>query len=213
MIIDYCLEIVFWNLYIVKSMELKEYIKIFKDNRMVFFTTVVLTLLIGLLFQLLMEDRYKAELNLNVTRTSYQKDTSDYRYDEFYRLQADERFADTVVRWLGSRVIVNDILREADGANFEKMKAERLSSQTIRVSFLIEDKQQAEKITKSIDKVLNDNAVSLNAEQKNPQWFKILVSYPIVSNYGLSILKLAVILLAVGIFLGFWAVLIRHYLK
>lgn len=194
-------------------MELKEYIKIFKDNARTFFAVAGIVLLIGLLFQLFAKDKYKAELNLNITRTSYQKDTSAYRYDEFYRLQADERFADTVVRWLGSKVVINDIMKGANGAFFEKMKAERLSSQMVKVSFVLEDKHQAENITKAIDATLNDNINNLNSEQKNPQWFKVLVSNPIVNNYGLSIMQTIGIFFVLGIFFGFWAVLLRHYLK
>lgn len=194
-------------------MELKEYLKIFKNNYKFFLGTVILTLVIGISFYFIIGDKYKAELNLNVTRTNYQTDTMDYRYDDFYRLQADERFADTLVRWLGSRVIQNEISKEADGVLFEKLKAERLSSQMIRVSFVIDEKSQAVKITQAIDNVLNDNISQLNAEQKNPQWFKVLVSYPIVDNYKLGLAKFVGILLALGIFLGSWVVLIRHYLS
>lgn len=194
-------------------MELREYIKIFKDNYRAFFITIGIVLVVGLFFQFLSEDKYKAEVDLNVTRTGYQKDTPDYRYDEFYRLQADERFADTVVRWLGSKVIKNEIAKEVGGIKFEKLKAERLSSQMIRVSFVISDKNQVEKITASIDKVLNAKVSELNLEQKNPQWFKILVSYPVSSQHKLDAWLLVGMLLAGGIFLGFWVVLIKHYLK
>lgn len=194
-------------------MELREYIKIFKDNYKIFLSVVGLILAVGVGINLLIRDKYKVELNLNVTRTGYQKDTSDYRYDEFYRLQADERFADTLVRWLSSEVIKNDISKEASGISFYKLKAERLSSQMIRVSFVIHDKHQVEKITQAIDDVLNKNIAELNLEQKNPQWFKVLVSYPIINDYKISLIKLITILLVGGIFLGFWTVLIRHYLK
>ncbi len=194
-------------------MELKEYLKMFKDNYQVFFITLGVVLVVGLSFQLVIKNKYKAEVDLNVTRTGYQKDTSDYRYDEFYRLQADERFADTLVRWLGSVVIKNDISKEVSGILFEKLKAERLSSQMIKVSFLIYNQEDAKQVTQAINEVLNKNIAELNLEQKNPQWFKVLVSYPVVNNYEPSWIKLIGILLVIGFFLGFWTVLIRHYLK
>ncbi|MDX9913180.1 MAG: hypothetical protein RBS77_01215 [Candidatus Moranbacteria bacterium] len=194
-------------------MELREYLKIFKDNYRAFFITVGIVLAIGLAFHLLSKEKYRVEMDLNVTRTGYQKDTTDYRYDEFYRLQADERFADTIVRWLGSKVVGNDIEKEAHGAEFEKLKAERLSSQMIKVSFIVEDKNQAQKITEAIDGVLSNKVSELNLEQKNPQWFKILVSYPVVSEQKINPMLLLAIFLSGGIFLGFWVVLIKHYLK
>ncbi|MGW8185163.1 MAG: hypothetical protein ACWGHO_03585 [Candidatus Moraniibacteriota bacterium] len=194
-------------------MELRRYLKIFKDNYRAFLITIGIVLVVGLAFQLLSKEKYRVEMDLNVTRTGYQKDTTDYRYDEFYRLQADERFADTVVRWLGSKVIRNDIEKETNGAEFEKLKAERLSSQMIRVSFTVVDKNQSQKITEAIDGVLNNKVSELNLEQKNPQWFKVLVSYPVISEQKINPLLLLVIFLSGGIFLGFWVVLIRHYLK
>lgn len=193
-------------------MELKEYIKIFKKNYKIFFITLGLILIAGSVVNSVLKTSYKVEVDLNITRTGYQKETTDYRYDEFYRLQADERFADTVVRWLGSAVVINDILKDSN-SNFEKIKAQRLSSQMIKVSFLVANKNQAEKVTKAVDNVLNKKTAELNGEQNNPNWFKILTSYPIVKEYKITWLKLEVMLLLGGIFLGIWAVFIKHYLE
>lgn len=193
-------------------MELKEYIKIFKKNYKIFFITLGLILIAGSVVNSVLKTSYKVEVDLNITRTGYQKETTDYRYDEFYRLQADERFADTVVRWLGSAVVINDILKDSN-SNFEKIKAQRLSSQMIKVSFLVVNKNQAEKVTKAMDDVLNKKTAELNGEQNNPNWFKILTSYPIVKEYKITWLKLEVMLLLGGIFLGIWAVFIKHYLE
>jgi len=194
-------------------MELKEYVKIFKKNLNWFLSVLGIVLFGGLLIQLILGGWYKVELDLNITRTGYQADTSEYRYDEFYRLQADERFSDTVVQWTNSRRIKEDISNKAKGINFVKFKAERLSSQMIKVSFLIKDKNQASKITQSITEVLNDKTDELNLEQKNPSWFKILVSSPVTYEYRISFGKLVMMLLFGGVFLGFWVVLIKHYME
>lgn len=194
-------------------MELKEYMQIFKENYKVFLITLGLVCLVGSVGQLLWADKYKVELDLNVTRTGYQKETNEYRYDEFYRLQADERFADTVVRWLGSEVIKNEINKKIGTAQFEKLKAERLSSQMIRVSFVVANKEWSQSVASAIDTVINTKISELNLEQKNPQWFRVLVSYPIASQAGIGLTNLILAWLSGGIFLGVWAVLIRHYLK
>jgi len=192
-------------------MELKEYIKILKKNYKLFAGSIAVVLILGTAFQFWLKTKYKVELDLNITRTGYQKETEAYRYDEFYRLQADERFADTVVRWLGSNVVKDEIIQEVEDVKFEKLKAERLSSQMIRVSFLLSDKKQAEKLTKNIESVLNDKTSELNAEQKNPQWFRILVSRPVLIERGIDWFVLSGVLLIAGIFVGFWVVLVKHY--
>jgi len=193
-------------------MELKEYIKIFKKKKNWFLASAAVVFLIGLVLQLWMSGKYKAEIDLNITRTGYQSDTTEYRYDEFYRLQADERFADTVVRWLGSKNIQAEILKQS-GISFSRLKAERLSSQMIRVSFVIKNQRESDKMAQTIAKILNEQTNELNAEQKNPDWFKILASSPIVNQFGISWLELFLILICLGAFVGFWAVLVAHYLE
>lgn len=194
-------------------MELKEYFKILKKNYRLFAGVVMGVLVFGLVGWSLIGVKYRVVVDLDVTRTGYQNDTKDYRYDEFYRLQADERFADTVVRWLESDRIKKDIYQGSSEASFEKLKAQRLSSQVIKVSFLVKDKNLANKVTHSIYNILNDKTVQLNLEQKNPNWFKILTSDPFVTKYQVHIIKLLVALLAGGIFLAFWTVFIKHYLE
>lgn len=194
-------------------MELKEYIKIFKKNFNWFLSTIGIVLFFGLLGQFTLGTWHKTELDLNITRTGYQSDTDEYRYDEFYRLQADERFADTVVQWISSKRIKEDITDKSKGVDFTRLKAERLSSQMIKVSFLIKDKNQATKVSQVIASVLNDKTDELNLSQKNPNWFKILVSSPVTYEYKIPLGRLIAMLLVGGMFLGFWVVLIRHYLQ
>ena len=194
-------------------MELKEYIQIFKKHFKLFILIVVAMIVAGVTIQEMLPTRYKVEVNLDVTRSGQQIETNDYRYDEFYRLQADERFADTVVRWLQSGRIKEDIMTLANEAEFKKLKAMRLSSQLIKVTFLVLEIESSEKVADSISKVLNKKTRELNKDQNNPNWFKIIVSKPVVSEYKLPIAKLAIIMLILGIFIGFWAVFVRHYLE
>lgn len=192
-------------------MELKEYIKIFKKRWKLFVGVVVSVLVIGVLIQSLLPIKYKVNVDLNITRIGYQKNTNGYRYDEFYRLQADERFADTVVRWLESDRVKIDISNDVRVSSFEKIKARRLSSQMISVNFLIREKRYSEKIVNSMAKILDKKTMELNKYQQDPNWFKILISQPTVSDHRLSFGKLILILLLSGIFIGTWVVFIKHY--
>lgn len=194
-------------------MELKEYIKIFKKDFKFFVLVVAGLVIFGTAFQELAPEKYRVEANLDITRSGQQAETSDYRYDEFYRLQADERFADTVVRWIGSERIREDISAESKSAGFEKLKAERLSSQLVRITFVVSSAKDSEKVTVAVTKVLNDKTQELNEDQKNSNWFKIIVSDPVVSENRIPMQKFVITLLFLGIFIGFWTVLIRHYLN
>ena len=75
----------------------------------------------------------------------------NYKYDNFYRLQADEKFAETLVEWLKSPRIEEKIFKEAgidpSGYSLKKLaksiKAEKMSSQVVAVSFSSPDKNAA----------------------------------------------------------------------
>ena len=193
-------------------MELKEYIIIFKKHFKLFLLVIVLAIAAGVIFQIARPLTYKAFLTLNITREGSQE-TENYKYDEFYRLQADERFADTVVRWLESPRITADIYERAGVADSKKFKARRLSSQMIGVIYITSNTKEAQDLAGSVIEILNQETKKLNEYQKNETWFKILGSEPVIIENEFNLWKLVLISLLTGIFLGGWAVLIRHYLE
>ena len=93
-------------------MELREYIAIFNKYQKTFLITLVLCVTIGVGTYVLQPVRYATEVMLNVTRKGVQQ-TTDYRYDDFYRLQADEKFGETIVEWLKNPRIATDIYSSA----------------------------------------------------------------------------------------------------
>jgi uncharacterized protein involved in exopolysaccharide biosynthesis len=199
-------------------MEMKEWIAIFRKYRRSFAIALALLLALGAIWQIVQPKTYAADLTLNVTRKGSQV-TGAYKYDGFYRLQADERFADTVVRWLGSPRVVSDIYADAladagalDARELSRaFKAERLSSQMIRVSYWTKDPDQARRLSRSLVKTVNAETESLNKEQKDEAWFMVMGDDPVVRD-GRTTWPLSMgIALTLGLFFGFWTVLLRHY--
>ncbi len=193
-------------------MELKEYIKIVKESGGLFLGVVFGIVLIGLGWYFMAPENYKVETNLNITRNGKQEESNDYRYDEFYRLQADERFADTVVRWLGSERIKSDICKKNNLCQ-QTLRAKRLSSQFIIVSFVSQKTDVAKTKSTKIINILNKETERLNKLQQSETWFKVLGDEPIITKNKISFQKLLAMLFSSGIFIGFWVVFIRHYFK
>lgn len=201
-------------------MELREYLRIFGKHIRVFLGVVAGCLLIGLIWHASQTRSFISHLTLNVTRSGSEK-TADYQYHDFYRLQADERFADTLVRWLGSPRIVLDIYHDARVDQFhggffspsDVFKAERLSSQVIEVTYRTSAAEDAAAISRSLVRVLNNQADALNKDQQEEAWFTVLGSDPVVTDGRARLAFVIVVSLAVGVFVGFWAVWIRHYWK
>lgn len=201
-------------------MEFKEYLTIFKKHFKLFITVMALFVVAGILFQLFRPLDYKAVLNLNITRTGKQE-TSDYRYDNFYRLQADEKFADTVVRWLESPEIAARVYNDSQiitaGLSHWKLsrvfKAQRLSSQAIKVSYSAKNADTAKNLAGSIIKIINSETEALNKMQNEETWFVVIGDNPIIREnkwpWEIVILFSAL----AGMFAGGWGVLIKHYLS
>lgn len=201
-------------------MELKEYLQIFREQRKIFIITIVVILIGSFAYFNFKPISYSTSLTLNITRSGVQQ-TADYRYDDFYRLQADEKFAETVVEWLNSPRIVTDIYTRAgiDVGDFnlrqlgKAFKSEKLSAQIVAVSFGTRSESDARKISDAISEIIQWNTQVLNENQKEDTWFAIVAQNPIVIRDNVSNLIVLLASLALGAFIGFWIVLGRHYLK
>jgi capsular polysaccharide biosynthesis protein len=201
-------------------MEIREYIEIIKKHIKFFLITISVIVFGVLTYFFSLEDSYETSLTLNVTRSGMQE-TTDYRYDDFYRLQADERFSDTVVEWLRDPRIVNDIFKNAklDLKNVslaslkKEFSVERRSSQIVSVRFSSEDAQVGEKISKSLVEAISERTEKLNENQNEPSWFRIVAEEPLTIKRSFPYDKIFLVSLLAGIFIGFFAVMIRNYLE
>lgn len=200
-------------------MELSDIIQIFKKERTLYIGITLLFVFTAWLWQRDQETTYQATLLLNIGRAGV-SETTDYTYDSFYRLQADERFADTVVRWLASPRVVEDIYREAR-LNPESLDAKalgsvfsagRLSSQMITVKYSGDNKKTLEQLSVAAVTVLNRYTDTLNTEERERSWFVVIGSDPVVREAQVSLNLALAVGLALGLFFGFWTVLLRHYL-
>lgn len=197
-------------------MEWKTITSLFWKQRRLLWMTVGSIVLIGVVWQQSQRALVQSDLMLNVTRGGTDE-SPDYQYHDFYRLQADERFADTVVRWLGAPRIVNDIVDQSvqtktQSSVFSKsVLAERLSSQMIRVTYKASDEAEAYALAQSIVTRLNEETNLLNKDQQEKTWFVIVGEQPVVTDGRISLISVLFLALVLGLFIGFWVVLVRHY--
>lgn len=201
-------------------MELRDIIGVFQKKAYFFLAIVVIFVTAGWLWQTNQPEKFQATLLINIGRNGTSQ-ASDYTYDSFYRLQADERFADTVVRWFSDPRVVEDIYREAhlnpEYLGIKDLKrvfsAGRLSSQMITVNYGSESKMIIEQLAVASVTVLNRYTGTLNTDGKDNSWFVIIGSDPVIRD-GRVTLQVALIAgLVLGVFVGFWTVLARHYFK
>lgn len=198
-------------------MDIREYWEVLQKNARLFWAVVLGIWLLSLLWLVLQPVRYQGTLLLNVGRNAAEK-TAEYEYDSFYRLQADERFADTVVRWLANPRIVSDILAAAGSSAelysekslTEQFQAKRLSSQMVEVRFTASTREAIARYSEAIKETTQKYTESLNATQTN--WFRIVGSEPVIRDARTPAWPFLVLSFLVALFISFWVVLIKHYL-
>ena len=201
-------------------MELKEYLKIFRNNMKIFIVATVVIVAGTFVYFGLKPTSYNNSLALNITRMGNQK-TDAYKYDDFYRLQADDQFADTVVEWLKDPRTVANIYADAgiDSDRFSlkqlsgSFDAEKLSSQVVSVAFSTSSAEQGEKISDAVNKEISKNTDMLNQSQNEDSWFKVVAQNPVIVQWKMNPVVILLASLMAGIFVAFWLVLIIHYLE
>jgi capsular polysaccharide biosynthesis protein len=201
-------------------MELKEYLAIIKSNFKLFGSIIAVVILASFSYFYLQPTAYEASLVINITRSGLQK-SDQYKFDDFYRLQADEKFAETLVQWIKIPRLALDIWTKA-GNNSENLslgqlsklfKAEKLSSQIVSVKFSAANPEIAKKLSESIVEIISRETALLNQDQQEENWFEIVALNPVILISRVNPFLLFLASLGMGIFLGFWIVLARHYLK
>ena len=201
-------------------MELKEYYKILKLNISMVIYTIIIIVVIAYAWSVRASQAYSASLLLNISRTETQS-TSDYRFDQFYRLQADDKFAETMVEWLKSPGVAKDIFDKAGVSSDQKtmrqlsksFQAEKLSSDLVGIQYSTQTADEASKIAPAIASVAAEKTKSLNAGARDPNWFEATTSNLIVLkntqdlriNLGIAVL--------VGLFLGALLAFGKHYIS
>ncbi|HWQ60529.1 MAG TPA: hypothetical protein VN420_05305 [Candidatus Fimivivens sp.] len=195
-------------------MEFRDFCLIFRGRWKLFAGIVAGIVFLSLLALLYQPSRFETDLTVNVSRSGMQH-TTDYTYDQFYRLQADERFADTVVRWLETPSLRQEIRSVADVSPdvTDSIKASRLSSQMISVSYVSNSEHGAGDMATAIPDVLNRETMKLNELAKDPDWFVVLADEPTMRDARFPAWILLSIGAALGFFAAFWTVLIDWYFR
>lgn len=199
-------------------MPLTDFLDIFVSRRKLCLTLLGGCVLLSLAWYRLQVQSYHVSVLLSVTRTATET-TTEYRYDQLYRLQADERFADTVVRYLVTDQARRDLANRAglsrdESAYFLRRAPEaiRLSSQLIQTTLPARTLRGGERLAAALPETLNRYTAELNASADDPQWFTLIASEPVIEDARVS-WRLALLggFLG-GLFLAFWTALLQHAL-
>lgn len=192
-------------------------IDIFVRQKKLFATLCACGVLASVGFLLFQPQRYRGEVVLTVTRTAL-ADSAEYTYDEYYRLEADAKLADTVVQYLksttGKQMIAERAkLSEESYQRFthDTLRIARLGTQLILTEYTLPNREEAVRLGEALAFVANRYVASLSEDARDLTWFTVLAEDPVVREAQWSALHVMGIGVFGGVFLAFWGVLVRVF--
>ncbi len=196
-------------------MEFREFLNLFKKYKLIFGIILATVIIIGFIWSSYQSRFYLGSMAINISRENSQStEIISQQYDQFYRLQADEKFGDNIVNWskdLGFIDVVKKEFTQRDDWNkIIQIKATKLSSSYIKVDFKTKDYQSAFLLGKILENKIKAKNQELNSNQKEG-WFKLIIDEAYVAKNDFNIYKVFLISLFLGLFLGLFGVLMRHY--
>ncbi len=200
-------------------MTFTELVALFERERRLFVGTVGVAITLSLLAYQFQPVKYANELLLSVTRTSVPV-TAEYAYDHFYRLQADERMAESLSQYLQSETGKRDVAEKAklEGNAYKqytnaKLKTVKSGTNGIRVSYQTDEVALGQTLGEAMGMTANEYIFSLNEDAREKDWFTVIEKKPVTQSAAWSLERFLLIGILVGIFFGFWAVLGRYFWK
>jgi capsular polysaccharide biosynthesis protein len=199
-------------------MELREYYKILKLNMSVIFYTILISIVVVYAWSMKQSETYSASVLLNISRMETQS-SADYRYDQFYRVQADEKFAETIGEWLKMPGIASEIMTKANINQVGKtvrtlsksFQSDKMAPEIVEVRYSTTNQDDAKKISDALGGVITEKIKSLNSEAKDPNWFSVTPSNLVILR-NVQDLKINLSLaIVVGLFFGVLFALAKYY--
>ncbi|MCK5080649.1 MAG: hypothetical protein KAQ63_00660 [Candidatus Moranbacteria bacterium] len=198
-------------------MELKKFLSLVKKHLIFFWVPFLIIFLGGLAWYDQQSSLYSGSVAVNISREG-RIATQDYQYDQFYRLEADEKFGKNIVNWVGDPGLMesNRILftkfRRGDWSDISKIKAIQPSANYVKIEFKSETIQSAIIFGEVIKKNLNQKNQQLNVKQDR-NWFKLVIDDAHIVKNHINLYFVLVIFSCLGILSGIFGVLLKHYFK
>jgi capsular polysaccharide biosynthesis protein len=199
-------------------MELREYVHVARKYWLMIVIVTVVLVAGSLLFRSLQPTTYSASRALTLSRVNTQK-TTDYKYDDYYAIQAVDLFNKTVAAWLQTPSDVLDIYTDAGvSAPTESLNSlarvittTKISPQVLQVDFVHGDKDQAQKIADSIVKIVQREVDKENKIETEQAYFHVDASNTVIVETPKFYALIAIVALLVGLFVSYNLALLLNY--
>lgn len=194
-------------------MDFKKLYSIIKKNLKFLLIFIGIIIILVEAFFLWQSRGYNVSLSLSVF-SKVSQPTQDYQFDGYWSIKAADGFSDTVSQWVQSPEVINAVYQKAGVAPVKSLlgrplKAQKMASQYVATEFLVNQPQDAAKISKALISVLQEKTEVANKYSGNVI-FTILGGEPIISKNQANFILYGVLALICGGILGIFIVLLKE---
>ncbi len=198
-------------------MEFRDFLNLMKKHLVIFWLIFLGVVVIGLVIYNQQNKLYLGSIAINITREGSLNSNKDYQYDQFYRLQADEKFGKNIINWVGDPGLMAisrkefKKLKKGKWEDIFKIKTTQLSANYVKVDFKSKTSKSAVVFGEALKKSLNNKNQQLNTGQNKNNWFKLIIEDTQVAKNNINIFFVLLVLSCFGILLGVFGVLVKYY--
>jgi len=196
-------------------MEFKEFLNLIREEAVLFLCLLGLVVFGGLFIHKHQNSLYSGSLAINISRTEPQV-AREYQYDQFYRLQADEKFGKNIVNWVGDPILISNVQKDfskigkGQWSDISNVKTTQLSANYIKVDFKSKAPGSALIFGEALKGRLQEKNKQLNAGEES-NWFALVIDETFVAKNQISLSFILVVSVVLGAFAGVFGVLIKYY--
>ena len=200
-------------------MELKEYFAVIRLRSKLFWGVWLAVSFLALVAFFSQSEKLEGILSINLSRSGSENiQHGNDEYDQYYRLEADDRFSNVLEKWLDDPNIINLIyadsksaLRKQSLGDFSRnFRAEKLAPGYLQISFAVNSDLQAKKISQAVQKHINQKISSLKGDGSDI-WFEAVFSGPTISSRRFPLAMFLFGGFFGGLLLALFSVLTAHY--
>lgn len=201
-------------------MELRDYIKVYWNQRWLIATIVIIGTGLTLIVAGTRPERTGVSVSLAVNRIN-RVATAQYQYDGYYALQAADLFAQTVVSWFSTPSVLREIYQQGDldpaiqsiNSLPSRFSVRKYSAQNIVVKFTETDVNRAERVAASLPKVMEAKAAKLNQTSDGESLFEVVGGMPVIAPDKPNLSLIAAVAVVLSLAVGLFTAAARHYLR
>jgi len=212
-------------------MELKEYVRVIKENIKPFLFLWFLAVGVSLVIFIQKEKVFEVVVSLDLARQEKKVQPGEelknesIEYDHYYRMEADDRFGKKISKWMEDARIREKIFAKAKENGFDdeleiakigkSIRAEQLAPGYVKISWRISNPADAGKVALAVQTILKEKVASLGEQEgnKTKEWFRLVFNEPIVFERKMELKLFLPLALLGGFLIANFIVLFWYYWK